>query len=97
MTFGLFPKAQLDGYSAFLILGAVMRRREFIALAGGAAFSGPLTAQAQQNVLPGVGGTVILTRAKDADQARKLIEEYRRSPEEETAEIAIAEDPEPGN
>ena len=55
MTFGLFPKAQLDGYSAFLILGAVMRRREFIALAGGAAFLGPLTAQAQQNVLPVVG------------------------------------------
>ena len=38
MTFGLFPKAQLDGYSAFLILGAVMRRREFIALAGGSGF-----------------------------------------------------------
>ena len=55
MTFGLFPKAQLDGYSAFVILGAVMRRREFIALAGGAAFLGPLTAQAQQNVLPVVG------------------------------------------
>jgi len=55
VTFGLFPKAQLHGYSAFLILGAVMRRREFIALAGGAAFSGPLTAQAQQNVLPVVG------------------------------------------
>jgi len=55
VTFGLFPKAQLDGYSAFLILGAVMRRREFIALAGGAAFLGPLTAQAQQNVLPVVG------------------------------------------
>jgi hypothetical protein len=53
--------------------------------------------EAQQDILPGVGGTVILTRAKDADQARKLIEEYRRSPEEETAEIAIAEDPEPGN
>jgi hypothetical protein len=53
--------------------------------------------EAQQDILPGVGGTIILTRAKDADQARKLIEEYRRSPEEETAEIAIAEDPEPGN
>jgi hypothetical protein len=48
---------------------------------------------AQQNVLPGVGGTVILTREQDADKARKLIQEYRRAPEDETAEIIIAEDP----
>ena len=48
---------------------------------------------AQQNVLPGVGGTVILTREEDADKARQLIEEYRRAPEDETAEITIAEDP----
>jgi hypothetical protein len=53
--------------------------------------------EAQQDILPGVGGTIILTRARDADQARKLIQEYRRSPEDETAEIAIAEDPEAGN
>ncbi|HEX4424018.1 MAG TPA: DUF2007 domain-containing protein [Terriglobales bacterium] len=49
--------------------------------------------EAQQNVLPGVGGTVILTREEDADKARQLIEEYRRAPEDETAEITIAEDP----
>jgi hypothetical protein len=53
--------------------------------------------EAQQDILPGVGGTIILTRARDAEQARKLIQEYRRSPEDETAEISIAEDPEPGN
>ena len=53
--------------------------------------------EAQQDILPGVGGTIILTRSRDADQARKLIQEYRRSPEDETAEIAIAEDPEAGN
>jgi hypothetical protein len=40
-----------------------------------------------------VGGTVILTREEDADKARQLIEEYRRAPEDETAEITIAEDP----
>jgi hypothetical protein len=49
--------------------------------------------EAQQNVLPGVGGTVILTREEDADRARALIAEYRRSPEDETAEIIIAQDP----
>jgi hypothetical protein len=53
--------------------------------------------EAQQDILPGVGGTVILTRTADADRARKLIEEYRRAPEDETAEITIAEDPQAGN
>jgi Putative prokaryotic signal transducing protein len=48
---------------------------------------------AQQDVLPGVGGTVILTREEDAEKARNLIDEYRRAPEDETAEISIAEDP----
>ena len=51
---------------------------------------------AQQDILPGVGGTVILTRTEDADRARNLIQEYRRAPEDETAEITIAEDPQPG-
>src|SRR5438034_3587890 len=49
---------------------------------------------AQQDILPGVGGTVILVREEDADQARQLIEEYRQTPEEiETAEIALNEEP----
>jgi hypothetical protein len=52
--------------------------------------------EAQQDILPGVGGTVILTREEDADKARKLIEEYRRKPEDETAEITIAQDPQAG-
>ncbi len=52
--------------------------------------------EANQDVLPGVGGTVILTREEDADRARKLIEEYRRVPEDETAEFSISEDPQPG-
>jgi hypothetical protein len=35
---------------------------------------------AQQDILPGVGGTVILVREEDADAARRTIEEYRRAP-----------------
>ena len=49
---------------------------------------------AQQDILPGVGETVILVREEDADEARRLIEEYRQTPEEiETAEIALNEEP----
>jgi len=42
---------------------------------------------AQQDILPGVGGTIILVREEDADEARRLIAEYRQSPEDETAEF----------
>jgi hypothetical protein len=46
---------------------------------------------AQQDILPGVGGTVILVREGDAGQARRVIEEYRRAPgSEDTAEIDIS-------
>ena len=45
--------------------------------------------------MPGVGGTVILVRQEDAEKARKLIEEYRQTPDEmETAEYDAIEDPE---
>lgn len=48
---------------------------------------------AVQDMFPGVGGTVILVRQEDADQARRLIEEYRRSPDDdETSEIDLNED-----
>lgn len=49
---------------------------------------------APQDILPGVGGTVILVREEDAMKARQMIEEYRRSPQDmETAEFeAITED-----
>jgi len=47
---------------------------------------------AQQDILPGVGGTVILVREEDADAARRVIEEYRRAPgDEETTELDITE------
>jgi hypothetical protein len=50
---------------------------------------------AAQDVLPGVGGTVILVREEDADRARKLIQESLRSPEDETAEMDAIADPQP--
>ncbi len=50
---------------------------------------------APQDILPGVGGTVILVREEDAETARKLIEDYRRAPDQmETAEFEAIEDPE---
>jgi hypothetical protein len=46
---------------------------------------------AQQDILPGVGGTVILVREEDADKARRVIEEYRQAPgSDETAEFDIS-------
>jgi len=49
---------------------------------------------AQQDILPGVGGTVILVREEDAARARQMIEEYRQTPDElETAEFALNEEP----
>jgi hypothetical protein len=51
---------------------------------------------AQQDILPGVGGTIILVREEDADEARRLIAEYRQSPEDETAEFELSEDLKPG-
>ena len=48
---------------------------------------------AQQDILPGVGGTVILVRAEDEQRARDLIEEYRQAPGDETAEIDLSEEP----
>jgi putative signal transducing protein len=48
---------------------------------------------AAQDVLPGVGGTVILVREEDADRARKLIKDSLRAPEDETAEMDAIADP----
>jgi hypothetical protein len=46
-----------------------------------------------QDMFPGVGGTVILVRQEDADHSRRLIEEYRQTPDnDETSEIDISED-----
>jgi len=49
---------------------------------------------APQDILPGVGGTIILVREEDAAKARRLIREYRQSPDQlETAEINAVEEP----
>jgi hypothetical protein len=45
---------------------------------------------APQDILPGVGGTIIRVRAEQAEEARRLIEEYRS---DETAEIEIIDEP----
>ena len=44
---------------------------------------------APQDTFPGVGGTVLLVREEDAEEARKIIESYRQTPpiDDETAEI----------
>jgi hypothetical protein len=43
---------------------------------------------APQDILPGVGGTVILVREEDAAEAKRVIEEYRRAPGEDEIEIS---------
>jgi hypothetical protein len=48
---------------------------------------------AQQDILPGVGGTVILVREEDAAQATQVIEAYRQAPADETAEIQLSGTP----
>jgi putative signal transducing protein len=42
--------------------------------------------EAPQDILPGVGGTVIMVREEDAEDAQQIIEDYRRSPEEYATE-----------
>jgi hypothetical protein len=36
--------------------------------------------EAPQDILPGVGGVVILVRPEDAEEARETIKEYRNNP-----------------
>jgi hypothetical protein len=43
--------------------------------------------EAQQDILPGVGGTIILVREGDAVEAKRVIEEYQRAPGEDEIEI----------
>lgn len=40
---------------------------------------------AQQEILPGLGGTVIVVREEDATTAQRLIDEYRRVPGDDEA------------
>ncbi len=45
-----------------------------------------ISIDAPQEVLPGVGGVVVRVSAEKAEEARRIIEEYRTSAAEETAE-----------
>jgi hypothetical protein len=57
-----------------------------------------LTAAAMiQDMFPGLGGMIILTREEDADEARRVIAESRQLPgdDDETAEIEIIDEPPP--
>jgi Putative prokaryotic signal transducing protein len=49
-----------------------------------------------QDAFPGLGGMILLVREEDADEARRVIAEGRRSPaDDETAEIQAIEEPPP--
>lgn len=54
---------------------------------------------AQQEILPGVGGLVIRVPAEQAEEARRVIKEYRASPaaEEGEAETEPTGEPEAGS
>ncbi len=48
--------------------------------------------EAPQDILPGVGGVVVLVRPEQAEEARETIEEYRTHPTTDEDE-AISEEP----
>ena len=48
--------------------------------------------EAPQDILPGVGGVLVLVRPDQAEEALQTIEEYRRSPTTDEDE-AVSEEP----
>ena len=48
--------------------------------------------EAPQDILPGVGGVVILVRPDDAEEARETIEEYRNNPTSDEDETLSEEE-----
>jgi hypothetical protein len=50
---------------------------------------------AAQNLYPGVGGSIVLVREDQAEEARNIIEAYKQA--DETAEIDVSEDPSAAN
>ena len=50
---------------------------------------------APQDVLPGVGGIVVKVRAEEADKALGIIEDYRRSGENDVETEAVSEEEPP--
>ncbi len=51
-----------------------------------------ITLQAPQDVLPGVGGIALRVNPAQAEEARRVIEEYRNAPAAEEAEEAQEEE-----
>ncbi len=51
-----------------------------------------LSLDAQQDILPGVGGVVVQVAAERADEARELIEAYRNKPTTDE-EAVVGEEP----
>ncbi len=54
------------------------------------------TLQAPQDVLPGVGGIALRVNPLQADEARRVIEEYRTAPAPEEDDGAVEDDDERG-
>lgn len=52
------------------------------------------TLQAPQDVLPGVGGIALRVNPRQADEARRVIEEYRNAPAPEEDDSAVEDDDE---
>ncbi|HET7209880.1 MAG TPA: DUF2007 domain-containing protein [Terriglobales bacterium] len=50
---------------------------------------------AAQNMYPGVGGNVVLVREDQAEEARRIIQSYRQSPDE-AEDIDFSEEPPQG-
>jgi hypothetical protein len=48
--------------------------------------------EAPQDILPGVGGVVVMVRPDQAEEALQTIEEYRRNPTTD-ADEAVSEEP----
>jgi Putative prokaryotic signal transducing protein len=51
-----------------------------------------LNREAPQDILPGVGGVVVMVRPDQAEEALQTIEEYRRNPTTD-ADEAVSEEP----
>ncbi len=43
---------------------------------------------AQQDILPGVGGVIVQVRPDQADEAREIIEDYRANPPTDAEELS---------
>lgn len=49
--------------------------------------------EAQQSVFPGVGGIVVRVNPAQAEEARRVIEEYKSAPEIEEEDVSAEDEP----